>query len=126
MPLVQIFDAEMQSFFLLFNRFLTDQAKGEKLYVAQHVPRHLLTHSREWDRISPPKAEQVHTYKQIPNVDHAILNKLAVLKLNGGLGTTMGCVGPKSIIEVRNNMTFLDLAVRQIEVSKQKQSLTIG
>lgn len=27
----QIFDAEMQSFFLLFNRFLLDRAKGEKL-----------------------------------------------------------------------------------------------
>jgi UTP--glucose-1-phosphate uridylyltransferase len=28
----------------------------------------------------------------------------------------MGCVGPKSIIEVREGMTFLDLSVRQIEV----------
>ena len=46
-----------------------------------------------------------------------LLNKLAVLKLNGGLGTTMGCVGPKSVIEVREGMTFLDLSVRQIEVS---------
>ena len=27
----KIFDAEMQSFFLLFNRFLLDRAKGEKL-----------------------------------------------------------------------------------------------
>lgn len=70
----------------------------------------------EWDKISPPKAEQVHSYKPIPNVDPSILDKLAVLKLNGGLGTTMGCVGPKSIIEVRDSMTFLDLAVRQIEV----------
>ena len=56
-------------------------------------------------------------YKVIPDVDPSILNKLAVLKLNGGLGTTMGCVGPKSIIEVRDSMTFLDLSVRQIEVS---------
>lgn len=45
----------------------------------------------------------------------SLLNKLAVLKLNGGLGTTMGCVGPKSVIEVREGMTFLDLSVRQIE-----------
>ena len=52
----------------------------------------------------------------MPQIDPSILNKLAVLKLNGGLGTTMGCVGPKSIIEVRDSMTFLDLAVRQIEV----------
>lgn len=48
--------------------------------------------------------------------DPSLLDKLAVLKLNGGLGTTMGCVGPKSIIEVREGMTFLDLSVRQIEV----------
>jgi UTP--glucose-1-phosphate uridylyltransferase len=43
------------------------------------------------------------------------LNKLAVLKLNGGLGTTMGCVGPKSTIEVRDGRSFLDLTVLQIE-----------
>ncbi|KAK5155694.1 UTP-glucose-1-phosphate uridylyltransferase, partial [Cryomyces antarcticus] len=27
----------------------------------------------------------------------------------------MGCVGPKSVIEVRDGMSFLDLSVRQIE-----------
>jgi UTP--glucose-1-phosphate uridylyltransferase len=46
-----------------------------------------------------------------------MLNKLVVIKLNGGLGTTMGCVGPKSLIQVRNDETFLDLTVQQIEVS---------
>ena len=44
------------------------------------------------------------------------LNKLVVLKLNGGLGTSMGCTGPKSLISVRNELTFLDLTVQQIEV----------
>ena len=28
----------------------------------------------------------------------------------------MGCVGPKSAISVREDLTFLDLAVQQIEV----------
>lgn len=41
-----------------------------------------------------------------------------VVKLNGGLGTSMGCRGPKSVIQVRNDLTFLDLTVQQIEVSK--------
>lgn len=45
--------------------------------------------------------------------DH--LNKLVVIKLNGGLGTSMGCHGPKSVIPVRNDLTFLDLTVQQIE-----------
>ena len=31
------------------------------------------------------------------------------------LGTGMGCVGPKSGIVVRNDLTFLDLTVQQIE-----------
>jgi hypothetical protein len=59
------------------------------------------------------------------------LNKLAVVKLNGGLGTTMGCVGPKSAIEVRDGLTFLDLTVKQIEVfygafTRLSKALTLG
>ena len=61
---------------------------------------------------------QVISYSTLPQIDNSkeLLNKLCVLKLNGGLGTTMGCVGPKSAIEVRGDLTFLDLTVRQIEV----------
>ena len=43
-----------------------------------------------------------------------MLQKLAVVKLNGGLGTSMGCKGPKSIIPIRNDLTFLDLTVQQV------------
>lgn len=54
-----------------------------------------------------------------------MLDKLVVVKLNGGLGTSMGCKGPKSVIQVRNDLTFLDLTVQQIEVSiKKKYSKT--
>jgi len=52
-----------------------------------------------------------------PEAIRDMLNKLVVLKLNGGLGTSMGCKGPKSIISVRNELTFLDLTVQQIEVT---------
>jgi len=106
----KIFDAEMQSFFILFNRFLTERAKGEKL---------------DWDKINPPNPKQLLPYKELDGVDPSILNKLAVLKLNGGLGTTMGCVGPKSIIEVREGMTFLDLSVRQIEHLNSKYNVNV-
>ena len=44
-----------------------------------------------------------------------MLNKLVVIKLNGGLGTSMGCKGPKSSIVVRNDLTFLDITIQQIE-----------
>ncbi|GIX79501.1 UTP--glucose-1-phosphate uridylyltransferase [Caerostris extrusa] len=45
----------------------------------------------------------------------SMLNQLVVVKLNGGLGTTMKCDGPKSLIPVRSDLSFLDLTVQQIE-----------
>ena len=41
------------------------------------------------------------------------LDHVAVIKLNGGLGTSMGLRAPKSLIEVKPGHTFLDVIVRQ-------------
>jgi UTP--glucose-1-phosphate uridylyltransferase len=38
----------------------------------------------------------------------------AVIKLNGGLGTSMGLAGPKTALEVRDGLTFLDIIARQV------------
>ncbi|PCH43933.1 UTP-glucose-1-phosphate uridylyltransferase [Wolfiporia cocos MD-104 SS10] len=95
------FDTEMQSFFYLFTRYLAEKAQSKEL---------------DWDRIKSPAAEQIVPYDQLPsNPDPKMLNKLAVLKVNGGLGTSMGMTGAKSALEVKDDMTFLDLTVRQIE-----------
>ncbi len=63
---------------------------------------------------------EVIAYKKLleANLDDAkdLLDKLIVVKLNGGLGTTMGCKGPKSVISVRSGLTFLDLNIQQLEV----------
>jgi len=53
------------------------------------------------------------------NEDHtaAGMDALAhtvVLKLNGGLGTTMGMDGPKSLLPIKHGLTFLDIIARQI------------
>lgn len=76
--------------------------------------------SISWDRIEPLPGAAVRDYAllEAPTSHQeirAMLNKLVVIKLNGGLGTSMGCVGPKSVIPVRNDLTFLDLTVAQIE-----------
>lgn len=79
----------------------------------------LIRNYSDWEKVERPNDDQIVSYSDLPQCsDPSLLDKLAVLKLNGGLGTTMGCVGPKSIIEVREGMTFLDLSVRQIEVSR--------
>lgn len=62
---------------------------------------------RDYDTLEEPTTDAIHQ----------MLQKLVVVKLNGGLGTSMGCYGPKSVITVRNDLTFLDLTVQQIEVS---------
>ncbi len=42
------------------------------------------------------------------------IQQVAYLKLNGGLGTTMGCDGPKSVIKIIQNQTFLDVIGHQV------------
>jgi UTP--glucose-1-phosphate uridylyltransferase len=42
------------------------------------------------------------------------LERAVVLKLNGGLGTSMGLHGPKSLLEVKDGLSFLDIIVRQV------------
>lgn len=42
------------------------------------------------------------------------LAQTVVIKLNGGLGTSMGMTGPKSLLEVKDGLTFLDITARQI------------
>ncbi len=46
--------------------------------------------------------------------DPALLAATVVIKLNGGLGTSMGLEKVKSLLEVRPGVNFLDLIVRQI------------
>jgi len=43
-----------------------------------------------------------------------LLDRVVVLKLNGGLGTSMGMTGPKSLLEVKDGLTFLDVIARQL------------
>lgn len=44
----------------------------------------------------------------------AALGRCVVLKLNGGLGTSMGLERAKSLLTVRNGHSFLDLIARQV------------
>ncbi|PVD26403.1 hypothetical protein C0Q70_14079 [Pomacea canaliculata] len=93
---------EFDNFETLFGRFLRES--GTAL---------------QWDKLKLLSDEAVKSYKNlpVPAESHAkhLLSKLVVIKLNGGLGTSMGCTGPKSAICVRNELTFLDLNVQQIE-----------
>ncbi|KRZ62454.1 Actin-related protein 2 [Trichinella nativa] len=72
-----------------------------------------------WNQIKPLPEETIKPYSDLtePSMDkvRSMLSKMVIVKLNGGLGTTMGCKGPKSLIPVRHDLTFLDLTMQQIE-----------
>ncbi|XP_044735751.1 UTP--glucose-1-phosphate uridylyltransferase isoform X2 [Chrysoperla carnea] len=93
---------EFDSFSNLFGRFLNEEGPAV-----------------EWNRIEKLPTNAVRDYTSLPQPDQEeirkMLGKLIVVKLNGGLGTSMGCHGPKSVIPVRSELTFLDLTVQQIE-----------
>jgi UTP--glucose-1-phosphate uridylyltransferase len=50
----------------------------------------------------------------LPESDASALDRVVVLKLNGGLGTSMGMTEAKSLVEVKEGHTFLDVIVRQV------------
>lgn len=60
--------------------------------------------SVDWPKIEKLPEGAVRDYKTLPspssNEIKEMLSKLVVIKLNGGLGTSMGCRGPKSVIPV--------------------------
>jgi UTP--glucose-1-phosphate uridylyltransferase len=52
--------------------------------------------------------------EDLPSPQGAALDQVVVLKLNGGLGTSMGMTRAKSLLEVKDGLSFLDITVRQV------------
>ncbi len=78
----------------------------------------------DWDSVRTPDEKFLVPRTSLNNPDPTAvqqdLAKVAVCKLNGGLGTSMGCQSPKSTIIVRENKSFLDLIVDQLcEVKRE-------
>jgi UTP--glucose-1-phosphate uridylyltransferase len=58
----------------------------------------------------------------LPEGGAEVLDQAVVLKLNGGLGTSMGLDAPKSLLEVKPGLTFLDLTARQILALRERHA----
>ncbi len=67
------------------------------------------------DAISPVKElPDAATLGRFRPAGERALGRLAVVRLNGGLGTAMGLERAKSLLVVRDGFTFLDLIARQV------------
>ncbi len=67
------------------------------------------------EQISVPSEHNLVDYSTISNLQkQEMLKHTVVIKLNGGLGTSMGLSKAKSLLPVKGNMTFLDIIARQV------------
>ncbi len=69
------------------------------------------------------REDDIEPVGELPHLDRldtdadamrAALAETVVIKLNGGLGTSMGVTGPKSALPVKDGLSFLDIIARQI------------
>lgn len=58
-----------------------------------------------------PDMEKLEDFTEI---GQTAMKKAVVIKLNGGLGTGMGMKKAKSLLEVKNGLSFLDIIARQV------------
>jgi len=77
---------------------------GEVLEPLAHLPR--------LDELPEPSPGQARD----------VLGRLVIVKLNGGLGTSMGLSGPKSLLQVKPGASFLDVLARQVLALRERHS----
>ncbi len=71
-------------------------------------------------------ASDVGSLGQLPDADPATaLDDVVVIKLNGGLATTMGLRAPKSLVEAREGHSFLDIIIGQIRALRSRHDIRL-
>jgi UTP--glucose-1-phosphate uridylyltransferase len=68
----------------------------------------------------------IDSLDELPEADAAdVLDRVAVIKLNGGLATTMGLRSPKSLVEARDGKSFLDIIVGQTLALRERYGVRL-
>src|SRR5205085_6939110 len=57
---------------------------------------------------------EVPDLSELRDPDPADVDRAVVVKLNGGLGTSMGMTAAKALLEVKDGLSFLDVIARQV------------
>jgi UTP--glucose-1-phosphate uridylyltransferase len=101
------------------------QAAEQKMREAGHSAEAVRAFASAYERLAGgesgtlPTAElepatDVPALQDLPSADDAeALQHLVIIKLNGGLATTMGLRSPKSLVEARDGRSFLEIIIGQ-------------
>lgn len=108
---------------------MSDTAAEEKLRAAGAPEAAVRTFASQLDRLRAGETgllpeSSIEPIDALPDADAlpepdadeaaAALAQAVVIKLNGGLGTSMGLSGPKALLPVRGDLTFLDVIAGQV------------
>jgi UTP--glucose-1-phosphate uridylyltransferase len=77
-----------------------------------------LVHDRDIRPIDPAEIEAYDHLIAYGRTGVDVFSQTVRIILNGGLGTSMGLSGAKSLIEIKDGMSFLDIIIRQAENSE--------
>ena len=104
---------------LLIQDFLT---KVEKVRTGE-------TGKVKWETIGdldPDKDEiDLEVLRKKYPIKKETLSKLVVIKLNGGLGTSMGLEKAKSLIPIKDGLSFLKIVANQVKFMRKKYGVEI-
>lgn len=109
----------------------TDKMRREGLpELAVDTFAHYEQRLRQGEQGTLPEAElepltDVPSSEQLPDGDGEALERVVVLKLNGGLGTSMGMTKAKSLLEVKEGHTFLDVIAHQVLHLRERHGAAI-
>lgn len=65
--------------------------------------------------VDPNEIEDFNNIKDFAPAGRNVLKNAVIITLNGGLGTSMGLTTAKSLLEVKNGKTFLEIILNQAE-----------
>jgi UTP--glucose-1-phosphate uridylyltransferase len=82
-----------------------------------------LLYDREIQPVALQEIKDFDRLKKYAAAGRRVLQHCVRIVLNGGLGTTMGLTGPKSLIEAKNGKNFLDIILQQADHSGVRLAL---
>jgi len=116
-----------------FEEFRTKMQAAGVNPAAQRAFQHSYQRLLAGDTGMIPESE-IQTVSDLPRLDKIdflpgrsaeLLNQAVILKLNGGLGTSMGLERAKSLLPVKDGLTFLDFIVKQVLHLQQQYAISV-
>jgi UTP--glucose-1-phosphate uridylyltransferase len=115
------------------------EAFGAKMAQAGLTPMVIDTFAHYYRRLAGGESGLIHDVDILPIPIHEVpkaselasyaaggrraLNQSVRIVLNGGLGTSMGLIGPKSLLKVKQGLSFLEIILRQAEAGSARIAL---